>query len=628
MSKTGDPYKYFRVEAREILEDLSRGVLELETHLVPETLARLLRSAHTLKGAARVVRQAEIAEHAHAIEAVLVPLRSASAMPKGDAQELLRLVDAIAIGVAALGAPAVEARPAAVPEVDTTRTVRADVTELESVLEGISEARLLLRSIPKLAASGRNIADVVDQVDRELQQVRDVADRMRLVPASSVFSVLERTSRDAARDLGKNVVFEARGGDVRMEASVLAVVQSALVQLVRNAVAHGLEDEQARARAGKPREGRVTLTVTRSGQRVMFGCADDGRGIDVDAVKRAAAQRGIDTTTGDVFRWLSAAGVTTSSSVSQVAGHGIGLDVVRNVMEQLSGDVSIKTEAGKGTRIELVVVVSLSSFDALVVEASGLTAAVPLEAVRAATRMPTTEITRVGSGEQVMREGVALPFLSLARVLGAASPARAKAVSVLYVEQAGETVAVGVDRIVSVTNVVARPLPSLALADPIVSATTLDADGNPRLVLDPARLVASVGTHSAIPANDARPPVVVLVIDDSLTTRMLEQSILESAGYEVDLATSAEEALEMARVRAYSLFLVDVEMPGMDGFSFVKKTREDAVLSKTPAILVTSRNAPEDRRRGEEVGAKAYVVKSEFDQGALLATIRKLTGSR
>ena len=178
-----------------------------------------------------------------------------------------------------------------------------------------------------------------------------------------------------------------------------------------------------------------------------------------------------------------------------------------------------------------------------------------------------------------------------------------------------------------------RPLPALAGPVPIAAGASLDADGNPQLVVDPRALVeaAHATDHAARPRLESpKETPTILVVDDSLTTRMLEQAILESAGYEVDLATSAEEGLAKARARngegPYGLFLVDVEMPGIDGFEFVARTRADPVLRSTPAILVTSRDAPQDRRRGEDVGARAYIVKGEFDQGHLLKVIRQLIG--
>jgi two-component system chemotaxis sensor kinase CheA len=198
--------------------------------------------------------------------------------------------------------------------------------------------------------------------------------------------------------------------------------------------------------------------------------------------------------------------------------------------------------------------------------------------------------------------------------------------SVVIVSAAESIAAVGVSRLLGTSSIVARPLPDLVSASPIVSGTWLDAEGNPRLVLSPEGLVADAqhGRQRVRTVNE-RPRDPILVVDDSLTTRMLEQSILESAGYSVEVATSGEEALRMARDVSCLLFLVDVEMPGMDGFTFVEQTRADAMLRDTPAILVTSRAAPEDRQRGLDAGASAYITKGDFDQEVLLEHIRALT---
>jgi two-component system chemotaxis sensor kinase CheA len=189
------------------------------------------------------------------------------------------------------------------------------------------------------------------------------------------------------------------------------------------------------------------------------------------------------------------------------------------------------------------------------------------------------------------------------------------------------SVAVAVERVLGVRTVVVEPIPAAAHADAVVAGAAFDHAGRLQLVLAPAALVERAEDEPSV-TSTTRAPAPVLVIDDSLTTRMLEQSILVSAGFEVELAASAEEGLQKARQRRFALFLVDVEMPGMDGFEFVATTRADPVLRETPAILVTSRNAPEDKRRGKQVGARAYIVKGEFDQQALLETIRRLIGEQ
>jgi two-component system chemotaxis sensor kinase CheA len=194
----------------------------------------------------------------------------------------------------------------------------------------------------------------------------------------------------------------------------------------------------------------------------------------------------------------------------------------------------------------------------------------------------------------------------------------------VIVEAGGSVAAVRADRLRGAATVVVRPVPELAWSEAVIAGASLDASGNPQVVLDPEHLVAAA--ERARPAERPAPParLPVLVIDDSLTTRMLEQSILESAGYEVDTATSAEQGLEAAREKRYALFLVDVEMPGIDGFTFIERIRADPALRETPAILVTSRASAEDRLRGEAVGAHGYIVKSEFDQVELLGRIQRM----
>jgi two-component system chemotaxis sensor kinase CheA len=220
----------------------------------------------------------------------------------------------------------------------------------------------------------------------------------------------------------------------------------------------------------------------------------------------------------------------------------------------------------------------------------------------------------------------AVSFMALSAVLdGAHRPVRDRS-SIVILAGSDGLAAIGVDRLLGTATLVVRPLPDELCASAVVAGVAFDAEGNPQLVLDPEGIVSAVRcgapTEAEAAAAPARPRI--LVIDDSLTTRMLEQSILESAGYEVDVALSAEEGLRAARRARYALFLVDVEMPGMDGFTFVEKIRSDPGLREIPAILVTSRAAPEDILRGRAVGSQGYIIKSEFDQTRLLALIKPL----
>jgi two-component system chemotaxis sensor kinase CheA len=480
----------------------------------------------------------------------------------------------------------------------------------------------------------RDLAYRVDQIDREFREARGAAERLRLVPARALFTFLERTARDVAQALDKRVLFEGRGGELRVDAHVLGVVQGALLQVVRNAVAHGIEPAADRRAAGKPPEGRITLEVLRRGKSVVFACSDDGRGVDVDAVRGLAHRRGLlpaqsrTMTTEEVLGLLLQGGITTSHAVTDVSGRGVGLDVVREAAERLGGEALVRTTDGRGTIVEVIVPLTIASLPALLVEACGVSAILPLDAVRGNLRASPETVVRTARSDAVIYDGHSIPVAPLGRILAPEAPAgRASAPSsVVLVQGQSGVAAFGVDRVVGTTTVMLRPLPDLAPAAPFVAGVSVSDDGVPRLVLDPDALVVVAG--QTLDADDAleSPRPLVLVIDDSLTTRMLEQSILESAGYRVDVATSGEEALAMAHETRYALFLVDVEMPGMDGFTFIERVAQEPALRATPSILVTSRSAADDQRRGREVGARAYIVKSEFDQGVLLEQIHRLLG--
>jgi two-component system, chemotaxis family, sensor kinase CheA len=676
-----DPYKYFRVEARELLDGLTEGVLELEKGRAErERVTSMLRLAHTLKGAARVVKQPAMAELAHGMEDLLSPYRDDErTVSKEQAREMLQMLDQIGSGLAALDAPPdrsvrVAARPA---QEEPLETVRVEVEEVEILLGRLSEAGAELASIEnemealqrarrmanvlveQLQSRGevrngsvtgrvrtlsgqlleslqlvdRRLGESVERIAREFDQARELVNRMRLLRSAAIFPPLTRVARDAAVMLGKQVEFAPAGGDIRLDAQVLTILRDALVQLVRNAVAHGIESAERRASAGKPPCGRVELRIERRGNGVAFLCRDDGGGFDLGAIRRVAIQKRVISPAHaeglglqDAMDLLLRGGLSTTGQVDEISGRGIGLDIVRAAVTRLKGEISVETFPGRGTTVEICVPASLTSVLALTVASDGVVASLPLDCVRQTLRVEGPEIARCGVHESISYQGRPIPFLRLSCALGMEESTFTprERCSTVVVGSGPDLAAIGVDRLMGTGTVLVRALPALAPAARVVNGATLDNEGNPQVFLDPAGLVeaASQGHRRLLAPAAASAPV--LVIDDSLTTRMVEQGILESAGYQVELATSGEEALEKALARPYSLFLVDVEMPGIDGFEFVSRTRADPVLRDVPAILVTSRASSEDRRRGEESGARAYIVKGEFEQNHFLKTIQQL----
>lgn len=625
-----DPYRYFRVEAQELLDALGKSTLDLQGDPDPERVRRMLRQAHTLKGAARVVREVGIGDAAHVLEDLLTPFReSGGPAPPEVVDRALVVLDGIRARLATLAVPAPpgEAPPTPrptgtpTPADDAPRTVRVTIADLDGLLEGILRTATALKT-----DTGGELADA----GRELAELRERVTALRLVSADTLTHDLERAVRDAAREVGRAARLTVTGAETRIDAHVLAGLRTALGHVVRNAVAHGIEAPDAREVAGKPREGRITLKFERQGHRVRVTCSDDGRGLDLARIRELAIARGAppDADEAEVMRRLLGGGLSTSRGVNLVAGRGIGLDVVREVAEQLNGEVEIHTVENQGTRLVLIVPVSLSSLPALAVEDHDTRALVPLDVVRRVVRLGPTDVSRVGNAERVQIDDDVLPYARLSALLfPGLHPASPTPTSTAVVIDTGAgSAAIGIDRVEAVSTVVLRTLPAGLDVAPIVGGAVLGEDGRPRLVLLPSALVDAARRATCGVVHDRAAPLPILVVDDSLTTRMLEQSILESAGYTVHLAVSGEDGLRRARERRYAMFLVDVEMPGIDGFEFVRQTRADPALSHIPAILITSRNAPADRLRGQEVGARGYVVKSEFDQQALLRSIRQLVG--
>jgi len=639
VSVAKDPYRYFRVEARELLDGLGGAVLELEKSGSNEKLlGHLLRLAHTLKGAARVVKEPAIAEQAHIFEEILAPYRDgATPVPHDRVNQLLGRLDAISGRLVALEAPRSEPRPG--PAEETFSTVRVEIAEMDALLHGLSEAAVQLTALRREVArlDRPNLNSGLDAVEGELAQVREAASRLRLVPAATIFPALERAARDASDALGKPTDLVTSGGEHRLEAHILARVRGALLHAVRNAVAHGIEPAARRAMLGKPPVGKVSIHVERRRHRLTFVCRDDGAGIDLEAARAAAVRHGR-ISAGDAAHLGSAElipillepGMTTAAAPSHMAGRGVGLDVVCTTARQLKGEVGLTSEPNRGTSLEISVPVSLSVVRGLELHVGDTVAYVPIDAVLETLRLPTQAITRHATGESIAWQGTAIPFLPLADALDLEDASAHRGTwSAIVLQTPSGRVAVGVDRLAGTQDVVVSRLPALAPTAALVAGTTFDADGNPQIILDPEGLAAAAAVGRRRPEPSAAPPrrpAPILIVDDSLTTRMLEQNIIETAGYQVELATSAEEALVMARQRAYSLFLVDVEMPGMDGFELVERTQLDPGLRGTPAILITSRGAVEDRRRGARAGARGYMVKGEFDQGRLLEMIQGLIG--
>ncbi len=657
-----DRYRFFRQEAAELMAAIGGGLAELETVEDPgEVVTRLLRFAHTLKGAAGVVQLAEVARAAHGLEDVLVDFRDRGAAGPRPVAMAREVADRISRHLAPIGVELVAAPAPGPPREaeEAVRSVRIEVADVDALLTGLADLALEVRQLEGAVGTLRECALSAEVRDAELAtglaRIRDGMEgglrrarsrleamrtrlgHLRLLPARVLFPELEAAVRQVSRSCGRKTAFVASGGDLKLDSHVLSGLRGALLHLVRNAAHHGIESPESRLRQGKTPEGTISVEVARRGGRVVIACRDDGRGLDLEAVRRRLVETGM-VEAGEAGRlddpqlvaWMFRPGVSTAEEIGELSGRGVGLDVVRDQVSRLGGEVATTSQPGRGSAFELTVPFQLTSTELLVLEHSSGLLGVPLGSVRSAARGDAGDDPESVDRVWIRVEAAAAPRVAIEDLLatGTSSTVPDRRTWVV-VDTATGPVALGARRLCGVRTEAVQPLPRLLEAPAWIVGAFLDEDGGPVPVLDPGALetgslvrdgAGSAGTGT----TDARP--TVMVVDDSLTTRMLEQTILESHGYRVVLACSAEEGLDLARRSPPDLILVDVEMPGMDGFQFLEVARGDEALQGIPAIVMTTRGSQDDRRRGMAAGARAYLVKTDFDEAAFLRTVGSLAG--
>jgi two-component system, chemotaxis family, sensor kinase CheA len=566
-----------------------------------------------------------------------VPPPPAAAPPEPPPPEAPAAAEALPVRVSAQKLDALLARSGELRVASLRLEGRAEV------LEALREELTLLR--PQLQgpqeSSARRIETRLAQLARELAGDRlalshavggldEEVRRSRTLPFAEACAGLERAVRDVARGAGKQVRLAVDGGTLELDRSLLQGLREPLLHLVRNAVGHGLETPEERRRAGKPEEGRVTLAARLSGGRVQVSVEDDGRGLDLEAIRAQARARGWDVPedAATAARLIFQPGLSTAPKVTAVSGRGVGLDVVRSQVESLRGNVDVVFRLGEGTRFVLDVPLTLSTLRVLLVSAGGQRFALPAESVERLLRLAPPEVREVEGRQMWPAEDALVPIASLAAVLGLTAGAPRARLSAVVLTAGHLRAVLGVDEVLSEQEVLVRGLGPRVRRARHVSGTAVLPDGRMALLLHPASLTRAAEGRPIAPLFPApsqrKARQRILLADDSPTTRALEQSLLEAAGYEVVACADGAEAWERLQMLGADALVSDVEMPRMDGFALTETVRTSPRFSRLPVVLVTARDKPEDKARGLEAGASAYLVKSTFDQTHLLETLRRL----
>jgi two-component system chemotaxis sensor kinase CheA len=533
---------------------------------------------------------------------------------------------------------------------------------LEPLLHAANAPPALLEVAAELTATARDSAgarhafrDSAWALDGALRRVREDVDRIGLVAAETVFGPMARMLRDLARDEGVEIDADFQGLELQADRRVLQGLKDAVLQLLRNAVSHGTASAAYRRGRDLPAATRITLMVKTINGRLIVTVSDDGPGPDLEAIRARALARGLltprtapEATPEQLMALVFEPGFSTRPDVGQLSGRGMGLSIVAEAARSLHGTTQMLRRSGGGTAVEIAVPLSVAQQSAILMSYGDQIAAVPSAAVAGLLRVRLDRIEPVGGRMCVRPDGPgtarAAPVALLSDLLGHAGAGLPSSdgyvkLAILRGSHGGADLAIAVDHFQDVRTFLVHTAEIVGLDTDLVSGFVLLENEVVAPLLSPDGLSAAAHRHGGW-AGDTRAvtqvagpprPHKILVVDDSLTSRTLEKSILEAQGYRVVTAVDGLAALDLLRSLighgpegAVDMVLADVEMPRMDGFSLLEAMKSDPALAGIPVIMMTSREAPADVRRGLDLGASAYIAKQTFDQRDLLGAIGRL----
>ncbi|MEF3273057.1 MAG: hybrid sensor histidine kinase/response regulator [Chloroflexus sp.] len=488
-----------------------------------------------------------------------------------------------------------------------------------------------------------------DQLDRHLARqhmlIKDLEQEVmavRLLPIATLFNNLPRLVRDLATVTNKQVAIEIHGETTELDRKVLELISDPLVNLVRNAIDHGIEPPAERVAQGKPASGRIRISAEPVANEVRIQIADDGRGIDIERVRRRAVELGMlpaeqanQLDSREILDLIFQPGFSTARTVTEISGRGVGMDIVRANLMELGGQVRVDTTIGQGTTVTLTIPLTLITSRVVLVQVGRQLLALPAAVVSGMIWVRRDQVQLIDGQPTIVHQQRTVGLVAMADLLGitAESPlARQRRAPVILLRMNQQRVGLLVDALVDEREAVVKPLGPLFARWPALSGAVQLSDGSLALLMNPLYLIEGNRRRMSVPVaisqslDAASRPARLLVVDDSFTTRELLRSILQSAGYDVTVAIDGADALDRLRATTYDLVVSDIEMPRVDGFSLTTRIRRELALTDLPVVLITSLASEEHRRRGLEAGAQAYIVKSQFNQDSLLKVIQQLLG--
>lgn len=623
-------------------------------------LARLgTESAALTAGTAGMPRAVDVA----GAPPVSVTADDRSVMHPGNARDPQRMLrvraDSLDRLLSLSGESLVESRwlkPFAESMLRVKRTHRETAHALDACYERLVErldpdAHAALNAVRQMLGSlqqalGEHV-DELDRFDRRstglAQQLYDEALQCRMRPFGDATHAYPRLVRDLARSLGKRVRFAVAGETTQVDRDILDLLDAPLGHLLRNAIDHGIEPPEQRAALGKPAEAAVTLEARHSAGKLLIIVADDGAGIDLEAVRAAVVRRGLadPETAGrlsdpELLEFLLLPGFSMRDRVTDVSGRGVGLDAVHEMVKAVRGTVRIHNEPGRGARFVLQLPLTLSVIRSLLVDVGGEAYAFPLAHVRRTLELSRNGIDMLEGQQHFPFEGRPVGLVMAHQLFGTRAPDGAReSAAVVVIGEGAETYGIAVDRFLGERMLVVQPLDARLGKVRDIAAAALMENGEAVLIVDVDDLLRSVdrlvrgGRLDKVQRGQGatvQHRKHVLVVDDSLTVRELERKLLEKRGYAVTVAVDGMDGWNALRGTPFDLVVTDIDMPRMDGIELVTLIKRDAALKALPVMIVSYKDREEDRRRGLEAGADYYLAKGSFHDEALLDAVQDLIG--
>lgn len=684
LQETNNFIKDYIVESREYLNSLDEFCLNAEkSEGDEEFLKELLRILHSLKGTSRMMGFSNIEQIIHETETVFKNIQNNHFCIKRNETNLLisvisvirKAVDTIEQNqtdqIANFDFILENVKKAANGDEYTTNffqkenqdspseenltfhdsdTIKINISQINSILQSFD--KLIMRQIKlkkeieqlkeNSEISNLNFREVSENIEVLEKQTFDIQEKiisLRMLPFDMILMPLKHSIAEESLKLNKNVEFEIPHSEITIDKTILEKLPKILIHLVRNAIDHGIETPQERKKAKKPKNGKVSVSVTQNSNRIFVTVSDDGRGIDFSKIQKKAISKYPERTNeiskmqeNDLLQFLFESGFSTKDTISELSGRGVGLDVVRTETERLKGKISVSTEHGKGTSFELSLPSSLATQDGLFIRQGKNIFLILSHYIKEIITVPKASFLQMQKGLVLNLHKELIPVYDFDEIIGKLSgtPSKSKSeVPVIVIEYLNKKIAVMTDEILYYKTVVIKPLPHLMKKVQGLQGVVFDENYKIIPVLNIPNCIRrfkSVSIYSEKNFQVQKAPKIysALVVDDSHTTRNIEKIILESENYAVDTACDGIEALEKLKTRHFDLVITDIKMPRMDGFVLLHNMRHSEEFKNIPVIVISSVFENDTAEKVRKMGAQGYIVKSDFERENLIQKAREI----